>query len=442
MSQKTVNSTVNCRIRWCVYANDTDNNWNATSCANPFSYNTTAPADITPPQWSNNYTNPSSGSAYSPNKQYQFIVTWVDPESDVSSVLIEYNFTGVLSNYSGLTNVTSTWYYTYYDLPVGKYVWREYAVNTKDLMNSTHQWVFEVKKAATEIRLYLNDSLWTQDKDFMYPNATKINTTINASNLQSFVVFERNKTVVSNPEEILLGVGVYNYTGSFAGNSNYTSSYYTRFLTISLGYSEIWLYLNGTRGNMEMMKNEFLNTTAFLNKPSIGFLEIWSNYSNGQWKKWADGYSPVQNLTNMTTGGIWGFKANFSNVNYTPAEESWTVNVIVNRPPQIWNLFIRNLNDDIITETATGIARLITVNASDLDGNLDYVKANFTWPNGTMVYQNLTNVVNKPYTYSWTYVLPYEMPYSLPNATITVTAYDTAGASNKTNTTLWKKDCF
>jgi hypothetical protein len=37
-----INSTVGCTIRWCVYANDTSNNWNGTSCENPFSYVTTS----------------------------------------------------------------------------------------------------------------------------------------------------------------------------------------------------------------------------------------------------------------------------------------------------------------------------------------------------------------------------------------------------------------
>jgi len=36
-----INSTVGCTIRWCVYANDTNNNWNYSSCENPFSYETT-----------------------------------------------------------------------------------------------------------------------------------------------------------------------------------------------------------------------------------------------------------------------------------------------------------------------------------------------------------------------------------------------------------------
>jgi hypothetical protein len=35
----TINSTVGCTIRWCVYANDTSNNWNS-SCSNPFTYKT------------------------------------------------------------------------------------------------------------------------------------------------------------------------------------------------------------------------------------------------------------------------------------------------------------------------------------------------------------------------------------------------------------------
>ena len=39
---RTINSTVDCTIRWCVYANDTFNNWNESSCINPFSYTTSS----------------------------------------------------------------------------------------------------------------------------------------------------------------------------------------------------------------------------------------------------------------------------------------------------------------------------------------------------------------------------------------------------------------
>ena len=43
---KTINSTIGCTIRWCVYANDTLNQWNSTSCTTPFSYVTTAPLTL------------------------------------------------------------------------------------------------------------------------------------------------------------------------------------------------------------------------------------------------------------------------------------------------------------------------------------------------------------------------------------------------------------
>lgn len=40
---KTINSTQGANITWCVYANDSANNWNGTSCTAPFSFLTTAP---------------------------------------------------------------------------------------------------------------------------------------------------------------------------------------------------------------------------------------------------------------------------------------------------------------------------------------------------------------------------------------------------------------
>ncbi len=42
-----INSTAGCTIRWCIYANDTFNNWNRTSCENPFSYNTSGIKHLT-----------------------------------------------------------------------------------------------------------------------------------------------------------------------------------------------------------------------------------------------------------------------------------------------------------------------------------------------------------------------------------------------------------
>jgi len=45
---KEVSATIGTNYSWCVYANDTSNNWN-NSCANPFSYTTTSSNTCTPP---------------------------------------------------------------------------------------------------------------------------------------------------------------------------------------------------------------------------------------------------------------------------------------------------------------------------------------------------------------------------------------------------------
>ena len=89
-----------------------------------------------------------------------------------------------------------------------------------------------VNKAPTSIKLYLNDTEWTSDQTKEYPNATKVNATINVSNLQASVVLEKNTSGISNPEEISNAVGIYNYTGYYVATENYTGSSVTRILTI------------------------------------------------------------------------------------------------------------------------------------------------------------------------------------------------------------------
>ncbi|MFH1228923.1 MAG: hypothetical protein V1678_00675 [Candidatus Aenigmatarchaeota archaeon] len=42
---KNISSTQGCTVRWCVYSNDSSNQWNETSCVTPFSYTTSTPAD-------------------------------------------------------------------------------------------------------------------------------------------------------------------------------------------------------------------------------------------------------------------------------------------------------------------------------------------------------------------------------------------------------------
>jgi parallel beta-helix repeat protein len=104
---KTVNSTVGATIRWCVYANDTSNNWNGTSCSNPFSYLTGAP-----PTYSLNSTNSTiAGTPISHN------LYWQD-NNGLSGYIFQFcNGTWNGSNCINITTSTTTLSLNYtYDL--------------------------------------------------------------------------------------------------------------------------------------------------------------------------------------------------------------------------------------------------------------------------------------------------------------------------------------
>jgi len=91
---KTINSSGGVTIRWCVYANDTSNNWNGTSCSSPFSYLTTGGADTAPPQFSlnqSNTTSPVLGGAV------LLSVNWTD-NSDLDYAILETNESGTAQN--------------------------------------------------------------------------------------------------------------------------------------------------------------------------------------------------------------------------------------------------------------------------------------------------------------------------------------------------------
>jgi len=140
------------------------------------------------------------------------------------------------------------------------------------------------------------------------------------------------------------------------------------------------------------------------------------------------------NVTDLAAGTyVWREYANNSHGFWNKTDQ-WIYEVLPNKPPRIWNLTVRKYEDDKpINKSITGRIIIFTVNVSD--SNLDYVKGNFTWPNGTIVYENLTeSLSSKPYMYNWTYALHPNIPNG--TAYINVTAYDKFDLSNSTNTTL------
>jgi uncharacterized membrane protein YgcG len=102
-----------------------------------------------PPYWSNNVTKPQS-PAGSSNKSFNFSIVWSDElNSTIASVLFENNFTGLLSNYSALSNctainLTSIRCNVSFRLSPGTYVFRWYAADVASNMNQTPVWSYEV----------------------------------------------------------------------------------------------------------------------------------------------------------------------------------------------------------------------------------------------------------------------------------------------------------
>jgi hypothetical protein len=85
---KTLNSTVGSNVQWCVYANDSDNNWNSTSCVNPFSLTT---IEIAPLYFQNSTNSTIAG------KPTLFSLNWTGGIG-LSGFIFRTNNTGTWTN--------------------------------------------------------------------------------------------------------------------------------------------------------------------------------------------------------------------------------------------------------------------------------------------------------------------------------------------------------
>jgi len=139
---KTVNSTIGATIAWCVYANDTSNNWNGTSCQNPFSYVTTSAEDTVSPTYSLNSTNSTlAGTSVSHN------LFWQDNAGLAYAVFSFDNCTGTLENITGMSlSGTSVWsnFTVGINSTVGCTIrWRVYANDTSNNWNTSDIYSYE-----------------------------------------------------------------------------------------------------------------------------------------------------------------------------------------------------------------------------------------------------------------------------------------------------------
>jgi hypothetical protein len=142
---KTVNSTLGATMAWCVYANDTSNNWNS-SCSSPFSYITTS-SDATPPTYSNIWQNITNNTVIGPT---------------IIGLGAQWNDNIGLSTYVNSSNISGSWANgTWISFTSGN--WSNFTINTAGIAGGT---TFQIKIYANDTSNNQNaTAVWQYTKD-------------------------------------------------------------------------------------------------------------------------------------------------------------------------------------------------------------------------------------------------------------------------------------
>jgi hypothetical protein len=201
----------------------------------------------------------------------------------------------------------------------------DYICNISETQNYTAASASEtytVDKAPTAITLYKDGAIWSADENMTYPATPAINATIDVSALQGSVELTMDGSPMTNPVTADLGGGTYNWTGSFAGNDNYSASSVTVFLTVLPAAPDMHLYLDGNESDSHYNLYDIANFTATIGS---GTVNIDSNLTG-----WVtqSGSSPLTNITTLSELGVFYVNASFAgDANYTPASVTYYITV-------------------------------------------------------------------------------------------------------------------
>jgi len=307
-----------------IFANDTSGNENNTAS---FMYK----IDGTPPQFSNNAT--TTVTTYG-NGQSNFTITWTD-DIDVSTALLENNFTGTFINFT-MTNDSTSWSYNL-TLPAGTFVGRFIANDTSNNFNATPNFTVTVLPGNVSLNLALNGT--ESNVSYVYPAVTNATAWRNATvNNEGTLTLQRNGTTVAtsasginNVSEIVqLGNWTSNYTVIFTATNYSTNSISdNRFALVNKGVSNISLFINGTEANSSVQQGQAVNFTATINTTYNVNLTLNTTITNWPPAKSVIGTS-ISNIT--STGGVSGTDFNITSwfdgdQNWTADSQTWFLNI-------------------------------------------------------------------------------------------------------------------
>jgi hypothetical protein len=319
---KTVNSTTGALIKWCVYANDTSNNWNGTSCINPFSYTTT---DGTPPIIT--IQSPVNNTVY-PNNTIWFNVTLNEAGSVCLVNISNYNNT--------LTNSTGNWNKLNNTLADGNYKCRFYCNDTLGNMNSSVVVNFTIDTTAPTITVlspanntvYPNNTIWfnvTLNEagsaclvNISNSNNTLTNSTGNWNKLNNTLAdgnywtrFYCNDTSGNMNSSVYINFTIDSIPPTFSNNAtNSTLAGYPTNFTITISDIGVSGYIFSTNNSGTWANSSFVSTSGqtvtgwnvtVLNS-TVGVLVQWKFYANDTSNNW--NVSDTYNLTTTSVGKL------------------------------------------------------------------------------------------------------------------------------------------
>jgi len=352
------------------------------------------------PTYDNDEDNSSAYGSYVPSgSPVKIYVNWTD-DIELSKAVFRHNASGVWANeswhdFSG----NPEWYNTTYTTQtgdIGKTIcWNQWANDTSNNWNDTMaddahcfevsdptppQWSNNATKYTSPVEYKPEDNHGFQ-VEWIDSDSDVDNAIFEWDGTNNYTMSNTSSTFYYNITG--LAVGTYSwksYTNNTYGYENSTDTWSYEVTQNTSGTVD--LFLNGTQGQFNMSQNEYLNTTAVLSGVDETQIEIWTNYSDGTWKLWDSGNSPLENITQLTVAGIFNFTANFTNANYTSAYESWIANVTAIIPSEC-NVYINAsselpytinqndsyycLNDSSIDHAGNGISFATGTNNVTLD---------------------------------------------------------------------------
>jgi hypothetical protein len=149
----------------------------------------------------------------------------------------------------------------------------------------------------------------------------------NCSNTEGIVSLFKDGVAVSNPYNMALGVGSYNFSYNVTATQNYTYAQGSSILTVAKKTSQIQTFINNSRANLDIIGaiNLSINTTLVV---GVGNVNLTVNNIQYQF-----GATSLYNYSNYSIGTYIIKGEYLGNENYTSTTEQWTLTVSATAPP-------------------------------------------------------------------------------------------------------------